>query len=64
MAKPTCGTIHLGQLSRESRCGRPAVAVFDTGKPGGYPVCAECAPDYHPTRVTWAVENGKESEVK
>ena len=46
-----CGSLFIGLLGQERKCNKPASYYFDYGKRGGYPVCEECAPNYHPRRL-------------
>jgi hypothetical protein len=43
-----CETLFYIGLGEESLCGKQAVALLD-GEQG---VCADCLPDYHPSRLT------------
>jgi RNA polymerase-binding transcription factor DksA len=46
-----CGTLFIGLLAEERKCGKPAMYHFDIGKKGGYPVCVDCTEHIHPSRL-------------
>lgn len=47
-----CGQLMYIGFGETEACGKEAVAFFDLGKPGGFPVCSEHARSAHPSRIT------------
>lgn len=48
----TCETLSYAGLGEEAVCGKQATHLFDQGRTGGHPVCAQCAAETHPSRLT------------